>query len=226
LWSSEKGVKLKGTTGGTNSVSFSPDGKLLAATSETGEVHLWNTTTKEVRTIKAHQGKAFSLAFSADNKRLATGGEDHMICLIELSTLSVTRLKGHSLAVTVVVFSPDGEFLTSGGEDRTVRLWDKEGKQIKILSHYGEVASLHFLSPRSLLSAGGGVARIWDLDNWQSRGFSSTDLVVNAIPSREQNSLFVLSIDRSLLSGTLHYFEDKLPHQEIELREWINANLR
>jgi RNA polymerase sigma factor (sigma-70 family) len=86
------------------SLSFSPDGKLLAAANNTNarhltiqkpgksqpsRVHLWDLAAeKELPPLEGHQGSIASLAFSPDGKLLATGGNDTTILLWD-----ATRLK-------------------------------------------------------------------------------------------------------------------------------------
>src|SRR5438094_773896 len=66
---------LRGRIQGTWSAAFSPDGRLLATTSHTGLVRLWDLASgRETRTLPEDTGAAIRVAFSGDGARLATGG--------------------------------------------------------------------------------------------------------------------------------------------------------
>ncbi len=67
------------------SITFSPDGRLLAATDWNGTVTLWNVASGERKlTIADHRGGVLSAAFSPDGKSLATGSEDKILCVRKL----------------------------------------------------------------------------------------------------------------------------------------------
>ncbi|MFT5048814.1 MAG: WD40 repeat protein [Chlamydiales bacterium] len=107
-------------------VRFSPDGGLLATTSEDHTVKLWNTTDwTEVRTLRGHADGVHSPVFSPDGSRLATSSRDRSIRLWDVeSGVSVATLLGHRGWVTALDFAPDGTWLVSGSNDKSVILWE------------------------------------------------------------------------------------------------------
>jgi len=89
LWDVMKGqemLTLKGHTEGVKSVSFSPDGKLMATGSNDETVKVWDTTTgQEMLTLKGHTLLVTCVAFSPDGKRLASASEDETVKLWDVT---------------------------------------------------------------------------------------------------------------------------------------------
>lgn len=141
---------LSGGKGGpVESVAFSPDGQLLAASqlkraSSSSVVILWDVaSSNKLQALEGHSGSVYALAFSPDGKTLASGdwgriegglprAEDGVpaVRLWDVPTgkprksLSTARFGASSIA-----FSPDGKFLAIGGGDwgdGEIKLWDTD----------------------------------------------------------------------------------------------------
>lgn len=111
---------------GTDGVafSFSPDGALLAAGAEDGEVLLLDGHTLEmVRALSGHTPPIQQTAFHPDG-RLATSGVDPVIRIWDpRDGRLLMSLPGHDQRVTSVSWNEDGR-LASASWDHTVRLWN------------------------------------------------------------------------------------------------------
>ena len=129
LWNPYTGELLHTFTGHNfwvHSVSFSPDGNILASGSEDHTIKLWDVSNKqELLTLSEHSDRVLSLAFSPDGSILASANHDSNIFLWDvLSGQVIRKLIGHSGPVYSVAFSPDGSTLASGSWDKTIKLWD------------------------------------------------------------------------------------------------------
>jgi WD40 repeat protein len=117
--------RLEGHKAAVNSVSFSPDGRLLASSSTDGTIKLWNITTgKVIKTLGGNNIKVGSVSFSKDG-RLASGSADGTIKLWNVTTGKVIKiLDRNKFEVNNLSFSPDGQLLASGNVDGTIKFWD------------------------------------------------------------------------------------------------------
>jgi WD40 repeat protein len=109
-----------------STVAFSPDGKLLAAGTRGGSIHIWAPGSgRRLHVLTGHAGGVWALAFSADGKALASGGHDRTVRVWETATgRERLRLPRHAAGVLSVAFAPDGWRLVSGDADGTALLWD------------------------------------------------------------------------------------------------------
>ncbi|MFT3980771.1 MAG: caspase family protein [Ferruginibacter sp.] len=104
------------------SLSYSPDGRYLAAANPAGKVMLWDLGTgKETRVLQvANDGYITKLAFSGDGKYLAASSGDIWETASGKNIVSVTD--GRIWAVNSIDFSKDGKRIISGGT--CVISWD------------------------------------------------------------------------------------------------------
>ncbi len=65
-----------------NSISFSPDGELLASASRDQTLRIWSLAAGEsLHALQGHSGSVEAVAFSPDGSLLASGGEDQQVLL-------------------------------------------------------------------------------------------------------------------------------------------------
>lgn len=113
---------------GCRSVTFAPDGKIVAGGNDAGMVRVWNGASGKLLfqlTVNknVHQGAA--LAFSPDGKTLVAGGSDGNVRLWEVATgRQRLQMKGHRGPVNTVAVAADGRAVFSGSADSTVLVWD------------------------------------------------------------------------------------------------------
>ena len=127
-----------GLPGPIASVSFSPDGSLLALGSDRTVVLVSAGDGSEIATLGGPSDLVRALAFSPDGSRLAAaGGAPGQEGEVVLWTgtpgkasawVEAARIRAHEDAIYAIAFSPDGSMLATSSYDRLVKLWDLAAK--------------------------------------------------------------------------------------------------
>ncbi|MFK0732745.1 MAG: hypothetical protein ACFKPT_14260 [Gloeotrichia echinulata GP01] len=156
------------------SVTFSPDGQLIASGSTDKTVKLWRPDGTLIQTLKGHTDGVTSLSFSPDGQTLASASLDKTVQMWHKNPITgifdpqpYTTLEGHGDWVYSVNFSPDGELLATGSKDATIKLWRKDGSLVKILrGHQGWVNWVTFSPDGQFLASASEdkTVKIWRRD--------------------------------------------------------------
>ncbi len=106
-------------------VVFTPDGKTLASTDGSGEIHFWDVETgKHKTTFYSNSTGVSNPLFSPDGSTFVCGDYGGNIHIWNLKTGRIRdTLTGHMGGVETLAFSDDGTRLFSGSIDGTVLLW-------------------------------------------------------------------------------------------------------
>jgi WD40 repeat protein len=113
--------------------AFSPDGKLLAASSghmyvadQPGALWLWDAATgRLLRPPLELPLWAYQVAFSPDSASLAVSCGDGVARVLDVASSNTqAELRGHNGFVAAVAFTHDGTRLVTGDERGYVRIWD------------------------------------------------------------------------------------------------------
>lgn len=166
--------------GGVSSVSFSPDGLLLAATSFDGSALIWNVgdPTQAYRVgqlLTGHTQPAAAVAFSSDGQLLATASWDNTVIMRRIDDQNrPIRLGRKQTAeqgtIHSIAFSANGSLIASGGVGRSAKLWDirdidRGGLSVPLVDVNGNVDAVAFSQDGRLLAAGGVdfTPKLWDI---------------------------------------------------------------
>ena len=106
---------LVGHTGWISSVTWSPDGTMIATASYDMSIRIWNAITgKIIHTLKEHTNIVRVVAWSPDGKWLASGSEDCLVRLWNPQTGAMLRtLRFHKHYITSIKWSDDSLTLIS-----------------------------------------------------------------------------------------------------------------
>jgi len=166
--------RLKGHTDWVSSVSFSPDGELIASGSKDNKIKLWKKDGSWFQDLPGHKNGVHSISFSRDGKIIASAGADKQIKLWQrdnntglFATTPYKTLKGHTEPVYSVSFSSDGQTIASASWDNTVKLWNIDGNLLKTLTgHKSFVLDVSF-SPNGEFIASASkdkTIKLWNKD--------------------------------------------------------------
>ena len=173
------------------SVSFSPDGSLIATASFDKTVKLWSRQGKLLKTLSGHKAPVYGVSFSPDGKLIASASDDKMVKLWSCQGKLLKTLSGHQAEVTGVSFSHDGKLIASASDDTTVKLWSRQGKLLKTLSgHEAQVYGVSFSPDGELIATASNdnTVKLWSRNGELVRtleGHKSSVLDVNFSPDGE-----------------------------------------
>lgn len=140
IWDAETGEELlilDGHTVGLHSLEYSPDGLMIATSSDIPEnsVRVWDAQSGVIIHNLATESRAWALAFSPDSQLLATGGTGGFVSLWDLDTgTELYALPIQPGTIGTILFTPEGDQLITGSGE-LVRLWDvARGEEIKTIA--------------------------------------------------------------------------------------------
>jgi RNA polymerase sigma factor (sigma-70 family) len=180
-WDALSGREVRAYPQTTGLSALSPDGNILASSTDDGMIRLVNATTgKEVRAWKAHDRTLWALVFSADGKRLySAGGWEPKIRVWDVATARcAAEMGGYRDGIMQLALSPDGRFLVSSGnhavEACDLRLWDLQtGREVRRFPVHLQMKHHPVFSPDSRWLAAatsrpgvaktGGEVQVWEV---------------------------------------------------------------
>jgi WD40 repeat protein/DNA-binding SARP family transcriptional activator len=159
--------ELRGPCGNIQSLAFSHDGQLVAATGDARETVVWNVATRWVVKLLGPAGPmgASGVNFSPDDKLLATGGIDGMVHIYDLRTgKSVGSVQGNG-SLQDLDFSPDGKRLAAAGLVGDIAIWNVARRTLERTIHHDDaIFSIRFSPDGKEIATGDlpGNVDFWD----------------------------------------------------------------
>jgi len=200
--------RLEGHADEVWSVSFSPDGQLIATASSDETVKLWSRKGQELTTLIGHKGIVASVSFSPDSQIIATASFDKTIKLWNREGQEIRTIEGHEGWIYSVSFSPDGRTIASASKDGTARLWNQNGSPSRIFrvpasadKSDGGFNAVTFSPDGRKIAASSWdrTVKLWDLENGQEQTFRGHEDAVNSVNfSPDGNMLVTGSRDQTI----------------------------
>jgi WD40 repeat protein len=163
---------------GVTDAAYSPDGSMLATSSDDLTIILWDSVTGEkLHTLLGHKTASASVPpfegvvaidFNPQGNILSSAGADGTAKLWDVSTGDlIMDLEAHpGSGVIDIAFSPQGDNLITSGFDGNAIVWDvTSGESRFILSgHSGPVMGVAYSPDGKYIATGSsdGTAKIWD----------------------------------------------------------------
>jgi WD40 repeat protein len=184
---------LSGLGGPVGYMTFSPDGRAIAAVGRGGTVYIWNAATGlYAGSLAGHADEHSHLALSPDGKVLAVSNTPAQgFATVTLWTVATGKLKatitGNGAAYSLA-FSPDGEtlaiantFAATKSYTNRIRLWSMaNGHDAGTLSgHTNGIETLAFSADGKLLASGGSgpnPVRVWTVASRKTKATLETDV--------------------------------------------------
>ena len=181
---SPSAMRLLDSAAVVQSVSVSPDRKLLAVAAADGTLRLWDIASPGHPVpvgrplISDSNAPLYTASFSPDGQVLAAAGAARSVVLWNVRDPAHPvqlgkPLTGPANTVYSVAFSPDGATLAAGSADRTVRLWNVSDPAhpvplgAPLTGAGGYIESVAFAPGGTILAAGSAdkTVRLWNVAN-------------------------------------------------------------
>ena len=140
---------LRGPSGPIESVVFSHDGRLVAATGDGPATVVWNVQTHKIDQVLRPERKAGNdgVSFSRDDRLVGTAGQDGFVRLYDVRTgrrvASLPTRRRSSL--NDLDFSADGRWLAAAGLNETVYVWNAPTRSLMWkIDHHQLIFAIRF----------------------------------------------------------------------------------
>jgi WD40 repeat protein len=239
-WTLQRAIKLIGYQMGTSSLTFSPDGALLAGGTKAigfDNVRLWDTKTGEEKSQLEQQGRLHpdAIAFSPDGTLFASSNDSGMgLQLWETATQTplLDNRNGSSFNAAGVVFLSNDRVAATGNYG--LRVFDAAAKKwLPNIEKVSEAVNALAVSPDASTLANatqGGEVKLWDVATWKFKGYlpeeklGATDIAFlpdgkKLVTDSAEGSLKVWDAGDGHLIATLQILPNI--HMDGDSTEWI-----
>lgn len=154
-------------------IDFHPFRPIISIAQLTGEVALWNFSSKGNSKLKAlthHSESVRAVAFSPNGKMLFTGSVDCSMGLVDVETMQASKMSCNLPVNVVKVY--DENTVVSGHDEGEVQIWDARQAQTHKLSlSWGEAEHGDYVTdmcpvpgkPHLLVTSGDGTLSVYDM---------------------------------------------------------------
>lgn len=160
-------ARLRGPTSTVESVAFSHDGRLIAASGDGRRAVVWTVATGAIAASLGplEQRGASGVNFSSDDRLLGTAGSDGLLQLFDLRTrqqVGATRVAG---SLQDVDFSSDGQRVVAAGLSGDIAVYNLGLRQLeRTINHHDGILAIRFAPDGRTIATGDipGRVNFWD----------------------------------------------------------------
>lgn len=116
--------------------------KYFATGGINGEMKLWNSAYKHVKTVKKHTGSIASIRFSTDGRYVASAGDDGRVYIFDSDAENVIHTVKHSSDVTNIEWSADFLFSVDLDGFLIVTRLSDFSTALRVNNHHGSITGL------------------------------------------------------------------------------------
>ncbi|MBW4498709.1 MAG: CHAT domain-containing protein [Scytonema hyalinum WJT4-NPBG1] len=213
---------LKGHQSYVTSISFSPDGQILASASQDASIKVWQKNGRLLQTLKGHKDGVFKAIFSPNGQILTAASFDNTITVWRYNSTTglfevhpFLRLSDKD-GVWAIALSPDSKILATASQNGKVKLWTLDGKLIKAIpAHNQKIWSVSFSPDGQTFATASAdkTLKLWNLEGKALKTLQGhSDEVLSVEFSPNGKTLASGSRDRTvrlwnLARQLLHIFE-------------------
>ncbi|MEW5861330.1 MAG: caspase family protein, partial [Cyanobacteriota bacterium] len=151
------------------SVSFNPDGQVIASASKDNTIKLWRRDGSWLQTLSGHENHVFTVSFCHDGQTLISASEDQTVKLwqrqFDNQFKLIESISDKEEGIESVSLSPDCQTIATGSRNNGVKLWSRDGKPLKTFTekHRDQVRGLDFSPDGQLIASASldGNIKLW-----------------------------------------------------------------
>jgi WD40 repeat protein/DNA-binding SARP family transcriptional activator len=168
-------AELRGPCGGVQSLAFSHDGRLVAATGDGPKTVVWDVRTREINKLLGPSGHGGQIGvnFSIDDRLVGTAGEDGSVRLYDTRSGHPVDILSAKGTLQDLDFSPDGRYVAAAGLGEKVYVWNLRTRSLVHAIPPGQLIFAIRFSPDGKQIATGddkGNVDFWDVATGQQVG--------------------------------------------------------
>jgi WD40 repeat protein len=159
--------ELRGPSGYVDSLAWSRDGQLVAATGNARQTLVWSVATRTIvkRLGPAGPGGTSGVAFSPDGALVATAGIDGKLRVYALRSGRQIASVQVSGSLQDVDFSPDAKWVATGSLAGKIVIWDVARRTLqRTIDHQDAIVPIRFSPDGKEIASGDSTGKVhfWD----------------------------------------------------------------